>query len=201
MSLDNPNIDETLPHEDYLPHTRLTLFISRILQQIGNAVSWVWLVLLAVIVINVIMRYVFGEGRIEFEEIQWHLYAIGFLLGLAVCLDSDDHIRVDIFHARLTNRSRAWIELYGLLLLLLPFIVLVLVSCAPFVAYAFATGEVSDAPGGLPYRWAIKSILPIAFLLLLTAGFGRLLRVTAYLFGCPRPIRNTTSARFRSDVD
>lgn len=183
-----PHIDETLPREDYLPHTRLSQRISLGLQTIGQIVSWIWLVLLAVIVVNVTMRYVFGEGRVEFEEIQWHLYAIGFLVGLSICFDSDDHIRVDIFHARLGNRSRAWIELYGLALLFLPFVLLVLVFSIPFVGYSFATGEVSDAPGGLPLRWAIKSVLPITFLLLFAAGLGRFLRVTAYLFGSPPPL-------------
>ncbi len=182
------HIDETLPHRDYLPHTRASLRISRALQLIGRVTSWIWLALLAVIVTNVVMRYVFGEGRIEFEELQWHLYAIGFLVGLSVCLDSDDHIRVDILHDRLSTRSRAWIELYGLLLLFLPFVMLVLVFALPFVAAAFAVGEVSDAPGGLPYRWLIKATLPLACLLLLTAGFGRLLRVAALLFGAPRAV-------------
>jgi len=191
MSRASSSIDETLPREDYLPHTPLSRRISSLLQALGDAVSWIWLVLLAVIVINVIMRYLFGEGRVEFEEIQWHLYAIGFLAGLSVCLDSDDHIRVDIFQDLLGGRQRAWIELYGLLLLFLPFVLLILVFSVPFVGYAFSVSEVSDAPGGLPYRWAIKSALPVGFLLLLTAGFARFLRLTAYLFGWPRPVAET----------
>ena len=188
MARPAPHIDETLPHQDDLPHTPISRLISRALQAIGRAASWVWLVLLAVIVINVIMRYALGEGRIEFEEIQWHLYAIGFLIGLSVCLDADDHIRVDVFRDRISPRLRAWIELYGLLLLFLPFVVMVLVYAWPFVASAFAVGEVSDAPGGLPYRWLIKAVLPLSFLLLLVAGLGRLLRICALLFGTPRPI-------------
>ena len=189
MSRVDSRIAEALPHKDELPHTTTSAFIGRGLRLIGAVTSWVWLMLLAVIVVNVVMRYALGEGRIEFEEIQWHLYSIGFLMGLSVCLNSDDHIRVDIFHDRLSLRSRAWIELYGLLLLFLPFVVLVLVFSAPFVASSFAVGEISDAPGGLPYRWLIKAVLPFSFLLLLIAGFGRLLRVCAFLFGTPRIIR------------
>ena len=68
------------------------------------------------------MRYVFGEGRIEFEEIQWHLYAVGFLIGMATCMDTDNHIRVDLFHAHMSLRQQAWIEIYGLLLLFFPFV-------------------------------------------------------------------------------
>ena len=188
MSIDTTRLTETLPHGERLPHTRMSLWISRALRRIARAVSWVWMVLLAVIVLNVTLRYAFGEGRIEFEEIQWHLYAVGFLVGLAACLDTDDHIRVDLLHGRLRPRTRAWIELYGLLLLFAPFVLLVLVYSVPFVAYAYSTHEISDSAGGLPYRWLIKAVLPAAFLLLLAAGFGRLLRLGAFLFGAPRPV-------------
>ena len=188
MSIDTTRLTEVLPHGDQLPHTRLSLWISRALQRIAGLVSWVWIALLAVIVLNVTMRYVFGEGRIEFEEIQWHLYAVGFLIGLSACFDTDDHIRVDLLHGRLRPRTRAWIELYGLLLLFVPFVLMVLVYSVPFVAYAYATQEVSDSAGGLPYRWLIKAVLPVAFLLLIVAGFGRVLRLGAFLFGAPKPL-------------
>ena len=70
-------------------------------------------------------------------------------------------------------RTRAWIELYGLVLLFFPFVALVLVYAIPFVGYSFAVAEVSDSPGGLPFRWVIKSVLPIGMALLLLAGLGR----------------------------
>ena len=155
---------------------------------IASILSWVWLILLSVIVLNVTMRYVFGEGRIEFEEIQWHLYAIGFLIGLATCMNTDDHIRVGVFHDRMHPRNQAWIELYGLLLLFFPFVLMVLWFSVPFIQYSFQISEISDAPGGLPYRWTIKSVLPLSMVLLLVAGFSRLLRVSCYLFDHPRSI-------------
>jgi TRAP-type mannitol/chloroaromatic compound transport system permease small subunit len=171
---------------EQLPHSRLSLRISRSLQSLAGVLSWIWLILVAVIVLNVTMRYVFGEGRIEFEEIQWHLFAIGFLLGLSACLDSDRHIRVDVLYDRLSLQSQAWIELYGLLLLFFPFVLMLLIFTVPFIQFSFETAEISDAPGGLPYRWAIKSALSLGMLLLLIAGLGRLLRVSCFLFGAPR---------------
>ena len=153
------------------------------LRRIGQALSWVWVVLLLVIVANVTLRYAFGEGRIEFEEIQWHLYAVGFLLGLSYCYQADEHIRVDVLHERWPLRLQAWVELYGILLLLLPFIALILIFSGPFVAYSFETGEISQNPGGLPFRWAIKAVLPLGFALLLLAVLARLTRVWHYLFG------------------
>ena len=174
----------------HLPHTRASRAIDRAFAKLAAAVSWVWLALMIVVVLNVAMRYVFSEGRVEFEEIQWHLYALGFLFGIPACMSADRHVRVDVFHERMSPRGRAWIELYGLLLLFFPFVVLVLVFAIPFVEYAFATSEISDSPGGLPYRWLIKSALPLAMVLLLISGIGRLLRVTAFLFGAPRPLHD-----------
>ena len=171
-------------HEDAsLPVTPTSRRIDAMLVALGSAVSWIWLLLLAVIVMNVTLRYLFAEGRIEFEELQWHLYSIGFLLGLPYAVATDSHIRVDVVHERLSPRLRAWIELYGLLLLFLPFCLLVLVYSVPFVMASHAADEVSNSAGGLAHRWLIKAVLPIAFALLILAGISRLTRVVRRLFG------------------
>ncbi len=188
MSVDTSRISEVLPHVEHYPHTRFSAAVRRLFKRLLKAVSWIWMVLIAVVVLNVTMRHLLGEGRVEFEEIQWHLYAIGFLIGMATCMDSDNHIRVDIFHERMSLRQKAWIEVYGLLLLFLPFIAAMLVFSVPFVAYAWQIAEVSDAPGGLPFRWVIKSFLPLGMLLLLLAGLARLSRATSFLFGWPRNV-------------
>jgi TRAP-type mannitol/chloroaromatic compound transport system permease small subunit len=168
--------------DSYLPETPFTRAIDRFLERIGVVLSYVWMVLLVIIVLNVLLRYVFSEGRIEFEELQWHLYSFGFLLGLSYAYQADAHIRVDVLHERLTQRSQAWIELYGILLFLLPFIALILIFSMPFVASSWSLGEVSPSPGGLPFRWLIKAMLPIGFGLLLLAVLSRLTRVWHFLF-------------------
>ena len=169
----------------HLPHTKYSWTIDNLLIRLGDWVSWIWLLLLAVIVLNVVMRYVFAEGRIEFEEIQWHLYAIGFLIGLSYGFVSDSHIRVDVLREKMSPVLQAWVELYGTILLLLPFVILVLIAAVPFVIYSFNTGEVSEAPGGLPFRWFIKSFLVIGFLLLLLSLTARLSRIFCFLFSWP----------------
>jgi len=166
-----------------LPQTRLSKLADPLIARIGIAVSWVWVVLLFIIVLNVVLRYAFGEGRIEFEELQWHLYSLGFLFGIGYAVVTDSHIRVDVFHERMRPRSQAWIELYGLVLFVLPFIALVLVYSVRFVAVSYDISEVSQAPGGLPYRWLMKAVLPASFLVLLLASVSRLSRVWVYLFG------------------
>ncbi len=169
-----------------LPETAFSRLVDPWLIRIGRWTSWLWVVLLAIIVINVVLRYAFGEGRVEFEEIQWHLYATGFLLALGYALLSDSHIRVDVLHERFSPALQAWVEFYGILLFLLPFIALVLVYSVPFVVTSFELSEVSNAPGGLPYRWIIKAMLPLGFVLLALAALSRLSRVWRFLFPLER---------------
>ena len=75
-----------------LPHTPLSAGIDRVLARVGDGLSYLWLVLLGIIVINVVARYVFDEGRIELEELQWHLYSVGFLFGMSYAYQADTHI-------------------------------------------------------------------------------------------------------------
>ena len=165
-----------------LPETPLSRLVDPVLDRIGNAVSYIWVVLLAVIVCNVVLRYALAEGRIEFEEIQWHLYSVGFMLGLGYALQHDAHVRVDVLHERFRPTTQAWIDLYGIVLFLFPFIALMLIYGVPFVVDSFVTGEISSSPGGLPYRWAIKSVLVLGFALLGIAALSRLTRLWKFLF-------------------
>ena len=165
-----------------LPETAISRHVEPLLTWVGHSISWLWLVLLATIILNVVLRYVFGEGRIEFEELQWHLYSAGFLLGIGYTFQVDRHVRVDVLHERLPQRIQAWLELYGILLCALPFTTLILIFTLPFVQVSFQLGEVSPSPGGLPYRWLIKSFLFIGFVLLFLAAVSRLTRVWVFLF-------------------
>ena len=126
---ESPALDDRQEHANLetevtpLPDTALSRRIEAALESIGRALSWVWLLLLGVVVLNVTLRYVFSSGRIELEEAQWHLYAVGFLGALAYCVKNDSHIRVDVLSERFSPRMRAWVDLYGILLLALPFCV------------------------------------------------------------------------------
>lgn len=168
-----------------LPHTALSRGIEPFIARIGRITGWLWMILLAVIIANVTLRYVVGEGYVQLEELQWHLYATGFLLGIAYALQTDSHIRVDVLHERWSARTQAWVELYGILLLLLPFIALILLYAIPFAWSSYVMNEISQAPGGLPMRWIIKAMLPLGFALLLLATLSRLSRIWVFLFFRP----------------
>jgi TRAP-type mannitol/chloroaromatic compound transport system permease small subunit len=185
----DPSVDlDRLIHHTELPHTRVSRAIDGLVRGVGEAMSWIWIALLGVIALNVTLRYAFGSGRIELEELQWHLYSVGFLAGIPYAFAADAHIRVDVLRDRMSRRTQAWIELYGILLLLLPFIALVIRYAAPFVGASWSSGEISASPGGLPLRWLIKAALLAGFALLGLASVSRLLRVCSLLFGAPRAV-------------
>lgn len=179
---------EDSPADVTLPHTRVSDALDAFVRRIGQAASWVWVLLVLVIVYNVVQRYVFGIGAIWLEELQWHVYAIGFIIGLSYAITADRHVRVDVLSERWSPRTKAWVEMTGLLVLLLPFTVSIVIAAWPFLASSFVLNETSSAPGGLPYRWILKSFILWGFCLLVIAATARLLRCTAMLFGWPKPI-------------
>lgn len=159
--------------------------IETLLDRIISASSWVWLALIAVITTAVVLRFVFGIGSIELEEMQWHLYAAGFLVGIVACSRRNRHVRVDVLREKMSPRTRDWIDLYGIILLQLPFLTLVLVSATPFALDSFSVAERSASAGGLPYRWLLKGMLPISFGLLFLTTISQLIQIARRLFRNP----------------
>lgn len=141
---------------------------------LGRAVSVLVVAVTLIGAANAVLRYL---GRFAGQslssnawlEFQWYLFALVFLLGAAVTLRDDAHVRVDVFLHRLSPRGRAWVNLLGTLLFLIPFCVMMLwVSWNP-VWNSWSIREGSPDPGGLP-RWPIKAMIPVAFLLLMAQG-------------------------------
>ena len=98
------------------------------------------------------------------------------MFGLSFAITNDSHIRVDIVHMNLKRENQHRWEIFGLLFLLLPFIVVIFHHSLEWVYYAYETGEASANPTGLPYRWIVKSVIPLSFALLFIAAIARLLR-------------------------
>jgi len=166
--------------------TRLADRLEKGLTALGQAVSWLGVVLIFSIILQVVLRYGFGHGLIVLEELQWHLYGIGILLGLSYTTIHDGHVRVDLFHEHFSERLRAWIELLGTLILLWPFIYVVFMHSLPFLAESYALGETSDAPAGLPFRWIIKGFIPVGMVLLFLASLVQALRCVHIIILKPR---------------
>jgi TRAP-type mannitol/chloroaromatic compound transport system permease small subunit len=181
-----PRVSVDLTHHTGLPQTAISNILDGIIRWTGYATSWFcWFFLVAIIVVNVGMRYFFGEGRIYFEEAQAFVYALGFLIGLSFCVQNDSHIRIDIFHDRFTPRAKAWIDFFGILFLLIPYVLVILIYSPSMISYSLQVTERSASPGGLgfPFYTIWKSFMFAGYALLLVAAVSRLIRAAALLFG------------------
>lgn len=180
-------VPDDAEHHDmpFLRENCVTKTIDRIVRLIGDISSWIWLVLLAVIIGNVILRYVFSQGMIELEELQWYLYAAAWLIGLSYTFIFDGHVRVDVVSETLSKRAQLWLEAFGLIVLFLPFICFVLYHSWAFFHLSWITGETSTSANGLSARWLIKGCLGFSFGLLLLVGISRLIKVIMTLIHGP----------------
>ncbi|MFK7952683.1 MAG: TRAP transporter small permease subunit [Ekhidna sp.] len=148
------------------------IIIDKIIKQIGQAISWLTVLLVLVIVIDVFLRYVFNSTSAASFELEWHLFAAIFLLGAAYTLQNDKHVRVDVFYHRFSEKGKARVNLIGTLFLLLPLCIVAFWESLSFVSSSFAVSETSPDPGGLPARYIIKSAIPIGFFLLGLQGIN-----------------------------
>ncbi len=139
-------------------------------EKIGYFMSWLTALMVVVVCYDVFTRYLLGKSHVAVQELEWHLFAVIFLIGAAYTLKHDKHVRVDIIYARLSPKARAWINFTGYIIFLIPFTILVIWASKNFVYFSFTIKETSPDPGGLPARYILKACIPVgSFLLLLQA--------------------------------
>jgi TRAP-type mannitol/chloroaromatic compound transport system permease small subunit len=139
---------------------------------LGRAVAWLTVLVVLVVFANVLLRYFLHSSFVFMQELEWHLFAVIFLLGGGYTLLKDGHVRVDIIYQRLSPRGRAWLNLCGVLLFLLPGCYLVMTTSLSFVNSSLQMMEVSPDPGGIPFRFVLKSMIPLGFLLIGLQGIA-----------------------------
>ena len=166
--------------------------ISQIIDQInewtGRLVSWLTLVMVIVTFTVVVMRYLFDQGSIALQESITVMHAMIFMLGAAYTLRHKGHVRVDIFYRRFGARGRAWVDLLGVLLLLIPVTLFIAWISWEYVASSWAIHEGSREAGGLPGVYLLKSVIPLVALLLLLQGVSMGWRAYCVLRGyAPQP--------------
>ncbi|GDY27035.1 C4-dicarboxylate ABC transporter [Agarivorans sp. Toyoura001] len=156
------------------------LRLQRAVDGFSKAIAGLTAVLMLLMLVNifydVIMRYFFRSSSIGMQELEWHLFAAMFLLGIASTLQAEGHVRVDIIYDKLSSRKRAWIDSLGVVFFLFPFCGLIAWYGYDFALESYNLGETSGDPGGLPYRWIIKSMIPISAICLAISGLGMLLK-------------------------
>lgn len=151
--------------------------INHFTEYTGKLSSWLVLLLVLLTCYDVMMRYLFQHGSVGLQELEWHLFALIFLLGSGYTLKHDAHVRVDILYRsnRLNDKHRAWIDTLGIVLFLIPFCLLILISSWPFAYNSYLYQEGSPDPGGLPYRFILKAAMLFGFLLLMLQGLAELI--------------------------
>lgn len=140
---------------------------------IGTITSIAMVLMILNVFYDVITRYVFNVSSIGMQEMEWHLFSVIILLGISYTLKGDGHVRVDIIYDKLSYRKKAMINMLGAIFFILPISLLVGISSIENAVQAYLSMEQSGNPGGLHYRWIVKALIPLSFLLLIitTVGF------------------------------
>jgi tripartite ATP-independent transporter DctM subunit len=133
----------------------------------GYLSSIVVLLLSLLVLYDASMRYLFSQGSVALQELEWYLFDVIFLLGLGFALRHNSHVRVDIFFERYSTNTQAIVQIFSMLLLVIPFSLFFLYGAWEMMVQSYLQQEVSPSPGGLPHRWLIKSMLVIGFALLI----------------------------------
>lgn len=141
-------------------------FFSRLVAWGAKVAALSLLALVSLVLYDATVRYLFQSGSIALQELEWHLFDVIVLLSIAYTFSHDAHVRVDIFYERFSAKTKAIVNFLGSLLFVLPFSLLIIYLGIDFVALSFSQMEASADPGGLPYRFIIKSLVPIAFMLM-----------------------------------
>jgi TRAP-type mannitol/chloroaromatic compound transport system permease small subunit len=157
--------------------------IDGINERVGRAVSWLALVLVLITAYDVLMRYLFRTSYVFIAELEWHLFAILFLVGAGYTYLHDGHVRVDIFYAQTTPRRRALIDVIFTVFFLFPMCIMLVRTSLPFVGASWAVLEGSPDPGGLPGRFLVKAAIPVGFLFLALQGVSELIKKLFILLG------------------
>jgi TRAP-type mannitol/chloroaromatic compound transport system permease small subunit len=157
-------------------------FIDRINARLGRIAAWLVLLTCSISAANAVSRYAFDMSSNAWLELQWYLFTGMVLLGAPFVLSVNGHVRVDVLYGRGGPRTRAWIDLLGLIFFLLPTTGLLAALAWPFFLDSYLDAEMSGNAGGL-LRWPVKLLLPLGFGLLALQGLAEIVKRIAYLRG------------------
>ena len=169
----------------------MLLKLEKFFDRFSNVMGWIAGFLNLVMLVNVfydsIMRYFFNSGSIALQEMEWHLFAVVFLFGMAFTLKEDGHVRVDILYDSFSPRWKAVVNIGGTLLFLIPLSVLITEGSIWYVHEAYTSAEISGDPGGLTQRWLIKAVIPTSFVFLIVSAIGFVIHNISIFKGLEKP--------------
>lgn len=157
--------------------TRVCHLLDTMILRIGRYLAWLNVFLIVLIVLNAFMRYAFSQGSVIVEELQWHIYGVCFLIGVPYAIVTNSHIRMDLLYRDFSEKMKKWIEILGILMLLIPFVALGFFYSFEMAATAWQKSEASPLPMGLCCRWFIKGMIAVSFILTGIGGLSRLVNI------------------------
>jgi TRAP-type mannitol/chloroaromatic compound transport system permease small subunit len=165
----------------------LARWIDRWQDRFGRGVSWLSLAMVLVVFGDVISRYVFRRTSGATQELEWYLFGTLYLLAAGYTLLYDEHIRVDIVYSKLSPRRRAWLDFILFWVFFFPACILVMYTAWPFVRNSWSVWEGSPDPGGLPFRWLLKSMIIVGFAFLFVQGISQTIKSFYWAMGWETP--------------
>ena len=150
--------------------------IEGFIDRLGSLTAWIALVMIGLVATNVILRYTLSLGSVWAQELEWHLLAALILLGMSHALQRGDNVRVDLFYARYSPRLKRVVDVISALLLIAVAVAFIQLSLG-YVEQSRSIMEGSPDPGGIPYRWAVKALIPLGYGLLVLQQLAHLLRL------------------------
>jgi TRAP-type mannitol/chloroaromatic compound transport system permease small subunit len=160
----------------------LSRLIDTISTWVGKLTMWLILATTLISAGNALVRKAFNQSSNGLLEIQWYLFAAVFLLGAGYGFLKNSHVRIDFISSKLSDRGRNWVDVIGILVVLIPFCVISIALGWPFFMQAFTSGEISTNAGGL-IRWPVYGLIPLGFALLMMQGVSELIKRIAFLTG------------------
>lgn len=161
---------------------KLSRLIDGLSTRIGRLTMWLILATTVISAGNAIVRKAFNTSSNSLLEIQWYLFAAVFMLGAGYGFLKNSHVRIDFVSARLSPRTRNWIDVGGIVLVLVPFCLICIALSWPMFVQAYDSGEMSQNAGGL-IRWPVYALMPLGFALLLLQALSELLKRVLFLRG------------------
>ncbi|MFN5996183.1 MAG: TRAP transporter small permease subunit [Paracoccaceae bacterium] len=174
--------------------------IDRVTEFIGKSVMW--LILLAVVVSagNAIVRKTLNYSSNAWLELQWYLFGAAFMLAAAYTLKQNEHVRVDVFYASRSRATQHWIDLFGHVFFLLPFVVLMAWLLWPYTIQAYVNGDISANAGGL-IIWPARALILAGFILLVFQALSEIVKKIAVIKGLIEDPHPTVSAKEAAELE
>jgi TRAP-type mannitol/chloroaromatic compound transport system permease small subunit len=167
---------------------RLAGGIDAVNERIGRITIWLILVVVVLSAGNAVSRFALNLSSNAMLEIQWYLFSAVFLFCAAYVLKRNEHIRIDVVAGRLSERAQNWIDVFGIIVFLLPMALMIGWLSWPVFMNAWNSGEMSPNPGGL-IRWPVRLMMPIGFAMLVLQAVSELIKRIAFLTGAgPNPL-------------